>query len=198
MGAGPVILHSTKSAIIQKMAAQYGFTLFDTAIGLCGLVWDEDGIAGVQLPEGSQAATRSRLLLRFPKAEFLGPPPELELAISGIRAVIEGEPTDLSEVPLNLAGLTAFDRKVYEAAKSIPFGSTATYGDIAARIGDPGAARAVGRALGRNPYPIIIPCHRVLAAGTKLGGFSAPGGVETKQKLLRAEGIIAGEQPSLF
>ena len=180
------------------MAAQYAFTLFDTAIGLCGLVWDEDGIVGVQLPEGSQAATRSRLLSRFPKAELLAPPQELERAIAGIRAVIEGEPVDLSAVPLDLSALTDFDRKVYEAAKSIPFGSTATYGDIAARIGDPGAARAVGQALGRNPYPIIIPCHRVLAAGTKLGGFSAAGGLATKQKLLRAEGIIAGEQPSLF
>src|SRR5689334_16657419 len=121
VGAGPFFLHSTQSAIIQMMAAQYAFTLFDTAIGLCGLVWDEDGIAGVQLPEGSQAATRSRLLARFPKAELLGPPQELELAITAIRAVIDGEPADVSAVPLDLAGLTDFDRKVYEAAKSIPF-----------------------------------------------------------------------------
>ncbi len=177
---------------------RFEYTLFDTAIGLCGVIWTEEGIAGIQLPEESQARTRAQIEQRFPKASFLAPPEELGPAIADIQAVINGEARDLSRIRLDWRRVAEFDRRVYEVALGIPFGSTLTYGEIAARIGDAGAARAVGQALGRNPFAVIVPCHRVLAAGTKLGGFSASGGTATKARLLAAEGVLGGEQPSLF
>jgi methylated-DNA-[protein]-cysteine S-methyltransferase len=112
--------------------------------------------------------------------------------------VIAGECRDLSGIPLDWTRVAAFDRRVYEAAREIPFGATLTYGELAAKIGDRDAARAVGQSLGRNPFAVIVPCHRVRAAGTKLGGFSAGGGAATKAKLLAAEGALVGEQTSLF
>ncbi|MDZ4798709.1 MAG: methylated-DNA--[protein]-cysteine S-methyltransferase [Bryobacteraceae bacterium] len=180
------------------MKTKFEYTLFDTSIGLCGVVWTSAGIAGIQLPEDNQAATRERIEERFPAAAFLAPPVDMEHAIDDIRAVISGESRDLVSIPLDWTRVAAFDRRVYEAARKIPFGATLTYGEVAARIGDNGAARAVGQALGRNPFAVIVPCHRVLAAGTKLGGFSAGGGTATKAKLLTAEGAIKGEQTSLF
>lgn len=180
------------------MKTSFEYTLFDTDIGLCGVVWSEAGVAGIQLPEDNQSATRARIEARFPAAAFLAPPPALEQFIEDIRAVIAGECRDLNTIPLDWTRVAAFDRRVYEAARAIPFGSTLTYGEVAAKIGDTGAARAVGQALGRNPFAVIVPCHRVLAAGTKLGGFSAGGGAATKAKLLAAEGALGGEQTSLF
>jgi methylated-DNA-[protein]-cysteine S-methyltransferase len=177
---------------------QFEYTLFDTSIGLCGIVWTAEGVAGIQLPEENQAATRARIEERFPKAAFLAPPEDVEHAIVDICAVIDGERRDLSTVRLDWARVAEFDRRVYEAARGIPFGSILTYGEIAARIGDPGAARAVGQSLGRNPFAVVVPCHRVVASGAKLGGFSAGGGTAMKAKLLAAEGALGGEQSSLF
>ena len=174
------------------------FALFRTAIGEIGLVWSERGLAGLQLPERDEAATRRTLLRRFPDAEPGAPDRAIEAAIDEIRALIAGEHRDLSHLPLDFEGVPDFDRRVYDVLLTIPPGETMTYGEMADRIGEPGAARAVGAALGRNPIPVVVPCHRVLAAGGRIGGFSAPGGSETKRRLLVIEGAAPGGQPSLF
>jgi O-6-methylguanine DNA methyltransferase len=165
-----------------------GFALFDTAIGRCGIAWGERGIAGVQLPEAGEPETRARMLYRFPAAGEAIPPPEVQRAIDSIVGLLRGDASDLSDVALDTDHLPAFHRRVYEVARTIPPGKTLSYGDIAARLGASGAARAVGQALGRNPFPIVVPCHRVLAAGGKIGGFSAEGGITTKRRLLAIEG----------
>jgi methylated-DNA-[protein]-cysteine S-methyltransferase len=165
-------------------------SLFDTAIGRCGIAWSERGIAAVQLPERDEQATRSRLLHRCPDGVEAAPPPDVGEAIDGITRLFLGEPVDLTSLVLDLAGVPAFHRRVYDVARTIPPGATLTYGDIAARLGDASAARAVGQALGRNPFPIIVPCHRVLATSGQLGGFSATGGSATKRRLLTIEGAL--------
>ena len=175
-----------------------GFALFDTPIGRCGVAWGELGIVGVQLPEAGEPETRARMLQRFPAAGEALPPAEIEQAIERIVALLCGASSDLSAVPLDMEHVPAFHRRVYEVARTIPPGMTLSYGDIAARVGSPGAARAVGQALGRNPFPIVVPCHRVLAAGGKIGGFSAQGGVITKRRMLAIEGAqLNGAKPLL-
>ncbi|WP_437999619.1 methylated-DNA--[protein]-cysteine S-methyltransferase [Sorangium sp. So ce185] len=165
----------------------HGFLLFDTAIGRCGIAWGARGVALLQLPEGREEGTRARLLERMPGALEAPPPPDVQRAIDGIAALLRGEASDLSGVPLDMERVPPFHRRVYEVARAIPPGATLTYGDIAARLGSIGSARAVGQALGRNPFAILVPCHRVLAAGGKVGGFSADGGVTTKLRLLEIE-----------
>jgi len=164
-----------------------GFTLFDTAIGRCGIAWNGRGIVGVQLPEGSEPETRARLRRRFPDAREAPPPASVERAIDGVVALLRGEPSRLETVTLDMDGVPAFHRRVYEVARTIPPGATLSYGEVAARMGEPGAARDVGQALGQNPFAIIVPCHRVLAANGKVGGFSARGGVRTKLRLISSE-----------
>ena len=161
---------------------------FATAIGRCGIAWSDRGVVGVQLPEASEAATRARLQRRFPDASEASPTPSIQAAIDGIVALLAGEDAgDLSGIELDLRAVPSFNAAVYRVARTIPPGETLTYGEIAGRLNDPDAARAVGQALGANPIPIIVPCHRVLAAGGRAGGFSAPGGVMTKLKLLEIE-----------
>jgi methylated-DNA-[protein]-cysteine S-methyltransferase len=175
-----------------------GFSVFETAIGWCGIAWTGDAIAGAQLPERDEAATRARMRRRFGGVpEGASAPPHASAAIDAIRALLSGEPRDLREIPLEMRAVPEFDARVYELARTIAPGSTLTYGDVAARLGDPGAARAVGRALGSNPFAPIVPCHRVLAADGKMHGFSAPGGVAVKLRMLRREGWRANE-PTLF
>ncbi len=178
--------------------AAHGYTLFDTVIGRCGIAWSRRGIAGVQLPETREAETRMRILRQFPDAREAPPPPEVQRARDAIAALLHGEASDLSAVPLDMDGVPPFHRRVFEVARTIPRGATLSYGDVAARLGVPGAARAVGQALGRNPFAIIVPCHRVVAAGGKLGGFSANGGITTKLRLLSIEGARANGDPALF
>jgi len=169
----------------------YSFALFDSPIGACGIAWGERGVAGVQLPEAREAATRARLLERFPGARQASPPPDIQVALERVVALLRGEASDLSGIPLDMERVPPFHRRVYEAARAIPSGTTLSYGEIAARIGAPGSARAVGQALGRNPFAIVVPCHRVLAAGGKVGGFSANGGIATKLRLLAIEAAQA-------
>ena len=177
----------------------HGVALFETAVGPCGIAWGPDGILGVQLPEGDAARTRARLARRFPQAREAAPSEAVHAAMAAIQALLRGEARDLSEVALDWAGIGPFERRVYEVARAIRPGATLTYGEVAARIGEgPLAARDVGQALGRNPFPIVVPCHRVVAAGGKSGGFSAPGGAVTKLKLLRIEGAKAAGPPTLF
>ncbi|MGE0151443.1 MAG: methylated-DNA--[protein]-cysteine S-methyltransferase [Reyranellaceae bacterium] len=172
------------------------FTLFDTPIGRCGLLWGADGIAGLQLPERNDGETQARLLRLAPDAIAAEPPRPVRQAIEQIVALLRGEKRDLSAIALDMARVPEFHRQVYAFSRRIPPGQTLSYGEIAARIGRKGAARAVGQAMGRNPFPIIVPCHRVLAAGRKLGGFSANGGIATKLKLLHIEGARAEHEPA--
>ena len=173
------------------------FTLFDSAVGCCAIVWNERGVAGVRFLEGDERATRDRIARRFPTACEATPPKEILRAIDGVVALLGGEPTDLSGVEIDTTGMPDFNRQVYEIARTFPAGSTLTYGEIAERLGDRNLARDVGTALGQNPIPIIVPCHRVLAAGGKMGGFSAPGGIVTKLRLLTIEGAQPNG-PTLF
>lgn len=173
------------------------FALFETAIGCCAIVWSARGVAGVQLPEASEAATRARVLRRFPSAAEVPPSREISQAIDGITALLRGEARDLTGVAIDITGAPEFNARVYAIARSIPPGATMTYGEIAERLGDRTLAREVGQALGQNPCPLIVPCHRVLAAGGKGGGFSAGGGVVTKLRLLTIEGAQPGG-PTLF
>jgi methylated-DNA-[protein]-cysteine S-methyltransferase len=166
------------------------YTVFDTPIGHCAIVWHEAGIAGVQLPEGSAAATARRTCQRFAGAIRRTPPPLVQQAVDAIGVLLHGGGDRLQSIPLDLSGLGPFCRRVYELARAIPAGETVTYGELAARAGEPGAARAVGQAMARNPFPLIVPCHRVMAAHGGAGGFSARGGVATKFRLLRIEGAL--------
>jgi methylated-DNA-[protein]-cysteine S-methyltransferase len=174
-----------------------GFALFDSAIGCCGIVWSDCGVVAVRLAEGGENATRDRIQRRYPTSRETAPPAGMKRAIDDIVGLLRGEPRDLSSVRIDTAGIADFNRRVYEIARTIPAGSTLTYGEIAERLGDGNLARDVGQALGQNPVPIIVPCHRVLAAGGKMGGFSAPGGVRTKLRLLTIEGAQPGD-PMLF
>jgi len=178
--------------------AVLSFALFDTSIGRCGIAWGERGVVGIQLPEASATATRVRLRERFADAREGQPPRDVQRAVDRIAALLRGEKTPLDSIALDMEGVPPFHRRVYEAARAIAPGETLSYGEIAARIGAVGSARAVGQALGRNPFAIVVPCHRVLAANGKAGGFSANGGVATKRKLLEIEGARALDPPRLF
>jgi methylated-DNA-[protein]-cysteine S-methyltransferase len=175
-----------------------GLTLFDTPIGACALAWNERGIAGVWLPERDEASLRERIARRLPLRLEQAPPPDLKAAAERITALLHGGDDDLRDLVLDLSEIPAFHQRVYQVARAIPPGRTLTYLEVAQQLGEPTAARAVGQALGRNPFPIVVPCHRVLAAGNKAGGFSAPGGVFTKYKLLEIEGAFRQGESQLF
>lgn len=177
---------------------ELGFTLFDTTIGRCGLAWGEAGIVAVQLPESSDAKARTRFERRFPEIVETEPPSQIAAAIARIQGLLTGARDDLGDIVLDMEGLSDFQRRVYAIGRAIPPGQTLTYGEVAKRLGDPTASRAVGEAMGKNPFPIIMPCHRVQGADGKLGGFSAPGGGATKLKLLEIEGATSVEALPLF
>ena len=174
------------------------FALFDTPIGICGIEWGPRGINGVQLPMGSDDKTRGRIRQRRGDTVESEPTAEVQRAIDRIVELLAGKPDDLRDIALDLADVPEFNRGVYDIARGIPPGQTMTYGDIAKRLGGVELSRDVGQALGRNPCPIVVPCHRVLAAGQKPGGFSAKGGVTTKLKMLAIEGAAVNHTPSLF
>lgn len=174
------------------------FALFDTPIGRCGVAWRSTGIVGLLLPDGHDEGTRRLMRRRFPGATEASPPADVHRALDDIVALLRGEPKRLDAILLDMDGVPSFYRRVYEVARTIPPGSTLSYGDIATRLGARGSARAVGQALGKNPFPIVVPCHRVLAAGGKVGGFSAYGGTTTKLQLLEIEGVRLAVQRSLF
>ena len=179
------------------MTQDLGFTLFDTAIGCCGVVWSARGIVAVLLPEKNEQATRARLLRRAPAALEAAPPEYVQRVIGDIVRLLRGAAVDLRYVALDSGDQPEFNRRVHEVTRGIAPGATLSYGEIAERLGDRRLAREVAQALSENPYPIVVPCHRVLAAGGKTGGFSGPGGVRTKLRLLSIEGASYGE-PGLF
>lgn len=180
------------------------WALFETTIGSCGLAWNENGLTVLQLPEEDDDATRARLLTKSgaegptmaPKAR----PAWVNDAITRVREHLAGKPQDLSCIPLDLSRVTPLTAIIYRALQSVPAGRTATYGELAGLAGSPGAARAVGRAMATNPWPVIVPCHRVVAAGGGAGGFSAHGGLVTKERILQIEGatLDGSRQRSLF
>jgi methylated-DNA-[protein]-cysteine S-methyltransferase len=169
-------------------AARYA--LFETALGFCAIAWTERGVVRTFLPEPSAAEIRARLRRRLPNAQEADPQGDVRRAIDGIVRLMAGERVDLTWISLVDDGVPELDRRVYALARAIEPGSTLTYRDIARRLGDVALSRTVGEALGRNPFPIVVPCHRVLAAGGRTGGFSARGGTETKMLLLRVEGAV--------
>ncbi|MBU6272341.1 MAG: methylated-DNA--[protein]-cysteine S-methyltransferase [Betaproteobacteria bacterium] len=186
--------------------AQARACLFDTALGRCAIAWGAGGVLAVQLPDADDPATLARLGRGLPAlvgvAQDESPAP-VRGAIDGIVALLRGEPRHLREVPLDMARIPAFHRQVYRLTRDIAPGSTISYGELARGLGEPGAARAVGQALGANPFVIVVPCHRVLAARGRAGGFSAPGGLRTKARLLAIESACApppapGSTGSLF
>jgi methylated-DNA-[protein]-cysteine S-methyltransferase len=171
-----------------------GSCLFDTALGRCGIAWSEQGIVQLHLPERDERQTLGRLRAGSPEAQETEPPDFARHAIALIVGLLSGQALELDAIPVDLRELPVFQRRVYAAARGIGVGQTRTYGEIARQIGAVGAARAVGQALGRNPVAIIVPCHRVLAAGGRIGGFSAQGGVSTKRKLLAIEQAACSSQ----
>lgn len=174
------------------------YALFDTPIGRCGIAWHEAGVLAVQLPEVDDAQTIKQLRRRAPRARRGAPSAQAQRAIDGVMSLLQGHTPDLLDVELDMRGLTALQRQVYALTRQIPPGRTRTYGDIARELGDAHLARAVGQALGHNPFAPVVPCHRVLAAHGKAGGFSAHGGLRTKLALLQIEGAVGAAQADLF
>ncbi len=170
-------------------SAQF-FCVFETAAGVCAIAWSDFGATRFVLPTRSAAAAEKSLKRRTPDAEPSAPPPFIADAITLAKGHFAGEPTDFAGVPLDLRAEDPFFAQIYDALRQVAWGRTTTYGALAAGAGaSREAARDVGVAMAKNPMPLLIPCHRVLAAGGKLGGFSAPGGAETKARMLRAEGV---------
>lgn len=173
-----------------------GFALFGTALGPSGIAWGSQGLRATALPGGEPARLRARLVRRVPGAGEAAMPAWVARVTEGIRALLAGGPADFAGVPLDGTGAGAFEMRVWALTRTIPRGETRTYGALAEALGDAGLARAVGQALGRNPWPLVVPCHRVLAAAGRPGGFSAPGGIATKFRLLEIEGAF-GDAPAL-
>jgi len=175
--------------------SQTHYALFETVIGTAGIAWGDQGLIGVHLPERDPENNRRSFERRFPGVTEAAIPEHLLPTVEGIRALMRGEKADLTDAPLDIGRVPDFNAKVYAIARAIPPGETMTYGEIATRLGDRLLARDVGAAMGANPWPIVVPCHRVTAAGGKPGGFSARGGVNTKLKLLAIEGAAVVQAP---
>ncbi len=167
-----------------------GYALFPTALGHCGIAWGANGLTGVYLPEPTEAALRARMVRKFPDCAECTPPAPVLRAMDDVAALLRGtppEPRDLTHLVLDMEGVPPFHQRVYSVTRRIPPGQTLTYGEVAKLLGEPGASRAVGQALGANPFAPVVPCHRVLAANSGSGGFSAPGGIDTKLRMLLTE-----------
>jgi methylated-DNA-[protein]-cysteine S-methyltransferase len=175
-----------------------GFTVFETSLGWCALAWSEAGIVRGWLPVESETAARASVARRCAEAVEADPPGFVADAVAGVKALMAEGTADLNHIRLDLADIPPLHERIYEIARAIPPGEVLTYGEVAERAGDKNLAREVGRALGLNPFPPIVPCHRILAASGKTGGFSAPGGVDTKMRLLNVEKARTSAAPSLF
>jgi len=175
-----------------------GYSVFDTGIGRCGIVWSDAGVVGVQLPEAREIETRRRLFQLYPDAREMRAPLNVEIAIEGMATLLRGQPADLAEVALDMTGIHHFNRRVYELTRGIPWGETRTYGEIAAQLRASGAAHSVAQAIGKNPFMLIVPCHRVLEAGHYADRISPNGGAISKRRLLSMEGAISPGGKTLF
>jgi methylated-DNA-[protein]-cysteine S-methyltransferase len=174
------------------------YAIFDTGIGRCGIVWSEAGIVAVQLPEAREIETRRRLFKVYPEAREVRPPPVVESAIEGIAVQLRGRPVDLSDLPLDMAGITAFNQRVYEFTRAIPRSETRTYAEVASQLRRAGAELSVAQAIGKNPFMVIVPCHRVLEAGHYADKNSLFGGTISKRHLLSLEGSCPIASKTLF
>ena len=175
-----------------------GYSVFDTGVGRCGIVWSDAGVVGVQLPEAREIETRRRLFHIFPDAREMRAPLNVEIAIEGMVALLHGQPSDLAEIVLDMNGIPNFNRRVYELTRTIPWGETRTYGEIAAQMRASGASHSVAQAIGKNPFMLIVPCHRVLEAGHYADKISPFGGSISKRRLLSIEGAISPGSKPLF
>jgi methylated-DNA-[protein]-cysteine S-methyltransferase len=178
--------------------AGHGYSIFDTALGRCGIAWGDLGVAGVQLPEAREIDTLRRLFQLYPDARELRPPPNAEIAIEGIVALLRGADSDLSDVTLDMTGIPAFNQRVYAFARTIRRGETRTYAEVASSLRASGAVYSVAQAIGRNPFMIIVPCHRVLEAGHYADKISPNGGAISKRRLLSIEGAQTTASKTLF
>ena len=178
-----------------ESSASTGSAVFETALGFMGLAWSEKGVTRLFLAEKSRDAIERRLSRAFGTAPAQRIPPWVEDLVAAIRAYAAGDEVDFSAVPVDLTGVDAFRLAIYDAARKLGFGETTTYGELAKRAGHGGLPRETGAALGANPVPLIIPCHRIVAAGGKIGGFSAPGGSASKERMLTLEGVHLGPPP---
>jgi|SRR5579883_506398 len=174
------------------------YTVFDTAIGRCGIAWGEAGILGVQLPLAREIETRKRLFHLYPDARETRPVANVEAAIEGIAALLRGETSDFSDVTLDMTGIQFFVQRVYEVTRRIPRGQTLTYDEVAAKMGVPRAVRPVAQAISRNPFVIIVPCHRVLERGGYADAMSPYGGLISKRRLLSIEGSASSSSKTLL
>jgi len=174
------------------------YAIFDTGIGRCGIVWSEAGIVAVQLPEAREIETRRRLFKVYPEAREVRPPPVVESAIEGIAVQLRGRPVDLSDLPLDMAGITTFNQRVYEFTRAIPRGETRTYAEVASQLRRARAELSVAQAIGKNPFMVIVPCHRVLEAGHYADKNSLFGGTISKRHLLSLEGTRPIASKTLF
>ncbi|HKU95635.1 MAG TPA: methylated-DNA--[protein]-cysteine S-methyltransferase [Vineibacter sp.] len=176
--------------------AAHHYEVFETASGFCGIAWNGVGITHLRLPTKSAETAERGLQRRVPGAVRDVPPPAVADAIAAVQRYFDGQETDFTDVALDLGEQEGFFKQVYAAARRVGWGHTTTYGALTRELGaGPEAARDVGQAMARNPVPLIIPCHRVLAAGGKIGGFSAPGGSATKMHMLELEGVNLAPPP---
>ena len=183
---------------MDRMHAPVAFTVFASAIGDCALAWNDVGVLGVWLPEASAARLRARVVKRFAQATETAPDVRASAAIVAITGLLRGERVDLDTIRIDDSRLDPFDRRVYAAARTISPGRVVSYAELAARVGADASAREVGQSLGRNPFAIVVPCHRIVAASGELGGFSAPGGAATKRRLLTIEDARRDGADDLF
>jgi methylated-DNA-[protein]-cysteine S-methyltransferase len=175
-----------------------GYAVFDTGVGRCGIVWSDAGVVGVQLPEAREIDTRRRLFRHFPEARELRPPINTELAIEAIVALLRGAASDFSDVELDMSGISAFNQRVYNFTRGIPRGETRTYSEVALQLRVSSAAHSVAQAIAKNPFMIIVPCHRVLEAGHTADQISPYGGTISKRHLLSIEGARTSSSKTLF
>ena len=178
--------------------AGLGYAIFDTGIGRCGVAWGDLGIIGVQLPEAREIDTRRRLYQLYPDARELQPPLNTEIAIEGIVALLRGADSDLSDVTLDMTGIPYFNQRVYAFARTIPRGESRTYAEVAGGLRASGTVYSVAQAIARNPFMIIVPCHRVLEAGNYADKISPNGGTISKRRLLSIEGAHPTSSKTLF
>jgi len=176
--------------------AAHHYLIFETRGGFCGIAWNNVGITRFQLPAKSAEGAQRMLLRRAPGAKPGAPTPEVAGAVAAVKRYFEGKETDFSRFKLDLGEQDPFFQRIYAAARLVGWGRTTTYGALAKELGaGPEAARDVGQAMAKNPVALIIPCHRVLAAGGKVGGFSAPGGSAAKIRMLALEGVHVEPAP---
>jgi methylated-DNA-[protein]-cysteine S-methyltransferase len=175
-----------------------GYTIFDTSVGRCGIAWGPAGIVGVHLPEAREIETRGRMLRQYPDARDMRPILNVEIAIEGIAALLRGQVADFTDVTLDMRGISPFNQRVYAFARTIPRGETRIYGEVASHLRASGAAHSVAQAIARNPFMIIVPCHRVLEAGSYADKISPNGGSISKRRLLSIEGAGSPSSKTLF